>query len=232
MAKKSTPRGIRNNNPGNLDRGSPWQGLVAGPDPRFCTFADPAYGIRAIAITLITYYDKRKADDKSPVDTVGEIITRWAPPVENNTAAYIRYVCRVMGVAPDEHVNLHLYDTLRPLVEAIIRHECGRGPLDTVNSWYGEDVIEEGLRRAGIVKPSRAVSSVPATRETAGATITASIGLAQIAEAAPHLQAALQNSEQHLTSGDWCRVGFGLLTVAVAIFIAWSQIRKFQRGIM
>ncbi|MGR8968967.1 hypothetical protein ACP3UP_13440, partial [Klebsiella pneumoniae] len=24
----STPRGIRNNNPGNLDKGSPWQGLV------------------------------------------------------------------------------------------------------------------------------------------------------------------------------------------------------------
>ncbi|MCS1389765.1 hypothetical protein NX042_26055, partial [Escherichia coli] len=23
-----TPRGIRNNNPGNLDKGSPWQGLV------------------------------------------------------------------------------------------------------------------------------------------------------------------------------------------------------------
>ena len=34
-----TPRGIRNNNPGNLDKGSPWQGLVANPDePRFCTF--------------------------------------------------------------------------------------------------------------------------------------------------------------------------------------------------
>lgn len=31
-----TPRGIRNNNPGNLDKGSPWQGLVANPDePRF-----------------------------------------------------------------------------------------------------------------------------------------------------------------------------------------------------
>lgn len=26
-----TPRGIRNNNPGNLDKGSPWQGLVANP---------------------------------------------------------------------------------------------------------------------------------------------------------------------------------------------------------
>lgn len=27
----STPRGIRNNNPGNLDKGSPWQGLVNNP---------------------------------------------------------------------------------------------------------------------------------------------------------------------------------------------------------
>lgn len=40
-----TPRGIRNNNPGNLDKGSPWQGLVANPDePRFCTFKDPVWG--------------------------------------------------------------------------------------------------------------------------------------------------------------------------------------------
>ncbi len=40
-----TPRGIRNNNPGNLDKGSPWQGLISNPsEPRFCTFKDPVWG--------------------------------------------------------------------------------------------------------------------------------------------------------------------------------------------
>ncbi|HCQ3021998.1 TPA: hypothetical protein OHP99_004980, partial [Escherichia coli] len=65
-----TPRGIRNNNPGNLDKGSPWQGLAANPDePRFCTFKDPVWGIRALAVTLITYHDKRRAKDGSSIDT-------------------------------------------------------------------------------------------------------------------------------------------------------------------
>lgn len=40
-----TPRGIRNNNHGNLDKGSPWQGLIDNPaEPRFCTFKDPVWG--------------------------------------------------------------------------------------------------------------------------------------------------------------------------------------------
>ena len=53
-----TPRGIRNNNPGNLDKGAPWQGLVNNSsEPRFCTFKDPVWGIRALAVTLITYHD-------------------------------------------------------------------------------------------------------------------------------------------------------------------------------
>lgn len=229
---KKMPRGIRNNNPGNLDRGSPWQGLVEGNDPRFCTFADPAFGIRALAVTLITYYDKRKANDGSRIDTVKEIIERWAPPHENDTREYTNYVARVLGVAPDTTINLHLYDTLRPLVEAIIRHENGKGPLSTRNTWYSDEVIEEGLHRAGIVRSPVAVVSVPATRETAGATITASIGVAQIAEAAPQVLEALRNSESNLTSGDWCRMAFGALTICVAIFIAWSQVRKFQKGVM
>lgn len=59
MAK--LPRGIRNNNPGNLEWGDPWQGLDPdgqAQDKRFVVFKDPAMGIRAIARTLITYQDK------------------------------------------------------------------------------------------------------------------------------------------------------------------------------
>ena len=132
-----TPRGIRNNNPGNLDKGSPWQGLVANPDePRFCTFKDPVWGIRALAVTLITYHDKRRAKDGSSIDTIREVIERWAPPNENNTDAYINEVSKAVGVTADMIIDLHDYDILRPLVEAIIRHENGRGPLKTLNTWY------------------------------------------------------------------------------------------------
>lgn len=151
-----TPRGIRNNNPGNLDKGAPWQGLVNNSsEPRFCTFKDPVWGIRALAVTLITYHDKRRAKDGSSIDTIREVIERWAPPHENNTLAYVNEVSKAVGVAPDMIIDLHDYETLRPLVEAIIRHENGRGPLKTPNSWYTPELIEEGLRRAGIVKPVR-----------------------------------------------------------------------------
>ena len=226
-------RGIRNNNPGNLDKGSPWQGLVANPDePRFCTFKDPVWGIRALAVTLITYHDKRRAKDGTSIDTIREVIERWAPPNENNTDAYINEVSKAVGVTADMIIDLHDYDILRPLVEAIIRHENGRGPLKTLNTWYAAEVIEEGLRRAGVVKPVKTVKAVPVTKETAGATVTAGIGLAQLADVMPQVSAAMDKAQGHISSGDTVRIIFGIATIVVAGFIAWSQVRKHQKGMV
>jgi hypothetical protein len=226
------PRGIRNNNPGNLDKGSPWQGLVSNPsEPRFCTFKDAIWGIRALAVTLITYHDKRKARDNSAIDTVREVIERWAPPIENNTAAYVNYVSKAVGVTPDMEVNLHDYSTIRPLLEAIIRHENGNGPLKTANSWYSVEVIDEALRRAGIVKAVNTVKSVPVTKETAGATVTLGIGMAQLVDVAPQVTQAMDRAHGDIASGDTVRIVFGLSTIAIAVFIAWSQVRKHQKGI-
>ena len=212
-----TPRGIRNNNPGNLDKGSPWQGLVANPDePRFCTFKDPVWGIRALAVTLITYHDKRRAKDGSSIDTIREVIERWAPPNENNTDAYINEVSKAVGVTADMIIDLHDYDILRPLVEAIIRHENGRGPLKTLNTWYAV----------------KTVKAVPVTKETAGATVTAGIGLAQLADVMPQVSAAMDKAQGHISSGDTVRIIFGIATIVVAGFIAWSQVRKHQKGMV
>jgi hypothetical protein len=73
-----TARGIRNNNPGNIRyTGTPWQGLdEPKSDGQFCRFANPCWGIRAIARTLITYQDKHG------LNSVYQMIARWAPPVE------------------------------------------------------------------------------------------------------------------------------------------------------
>lgn len=229
----ATPRGIRNNNPGNLDRGDPWQGLVDNQsEPRFCTFKDPTWGIRALTVTLITYHDKRKAKDGSRIDTIREIITRWAPPHENDTETYIRTVAKAVGVPADMEVSLHDYGTIRPLVEAIIRHENGRGPLKNENTWYSAEVIDEGLRRAGIVKAVKTVKAVPVTKESAGATITAGLGVAQLADVAPQITAAMDKAQGNITSGDMVRIAFGVATIAIAIFVAWSQVRKHQKGIV
>lgn len=129
-------------------------------------------------------------------------------------------------------IDLHDYNTMRPLVEAIIRHENGRGPLKTLNSWYSAEVIDEGMRRAGVVKPVTAMKAVPVTKETAGATVTAGIGIAQLADVMPQISVAMDKAQGHITSGDTVRIIFGIATIVVAGFIAWSQVRKHQAGVV
>ncbi|PHM69582.1 hypothetical protein [Xenorhabdus sp. KJ12.1] len=232
MVGKGIPRGIRNNNPGNLEMGSPWQGLTKRPqDARFCSFTDAAYGIRALAVTLITYHDKRKAANGSRIDTVREIIERWAPSIENHTERYIQFVSKAVGVYPDQNIDLHDYDTICPMVEAIIRQENGKGKVKTLNSWYCREVLDEGLRRAGIVKKTKEVAKIPVTKETASATVAASLGVGQIAEVMPQLSDAIMKSESHLSSGSVIRIAFGVATIVVACVIAYSQVKRFKQGI-
>jgi hypothetical protein len=117
-------RGVRNNNPGNLEKnGTKWRGLaLEQKDSRFYQFVSPEYGIRALARTLITYYDKHG------LATVRDIVERWAPPHENDTSAYVKHVARVAGVGSDQPINVRNY--LVPLTEAIIIHENGSNPYD------------------------------------------------------------------------------------------------------
>ncbi|HLR78399.1 MAG TPA: hypothetical protein VK062_05040, partial [Burkholderiaceae bacterium] len=211
------PRGIRNHNPGNLEWGDPWQGLVEQgkrTDPRFCQFQTPAWGIRAMARVLITYQDKHN------IRTVTAAINRWAPPIENDTQAYINQVSINAGKGADEPLDLHNYDDLEPIVQAIIRHENGSGPRKSVNSWYDQDTIDEGLRMAGVRKPVRHATKVPVTKETAGAAATGGVGASQIAEGLPAVADAITQADGHLSSGSVVRVIIGVVLVGIAVFIA------------
>lgn len=145
----STPRGVRNNNPGNIDFNprNAWQGqlgLELGvPRPRFARFDVPENGIRALAKLLLNYRGK----DGMPgvggpgIDTVRETINRWAPGHENDTVAYIAAVAGALGVEPESVIDVHRPQVLRALVVEIIKHENGRQP-------YADAVIDEGVRRA------------------------------------------------------------------------------------
>lgn len=222
--KTNLPRGVRNHNPGNIEWGDPWQGLVPQPgrkDPRFCQFTTPAYGIRALARTLITYQDKHG------IRTVTAAINRWAPPVENDTSAYVRAVQAAVG---GDLVDMHDYQYLRPMVEAIIRHENGVGPLKNENTWYDSDTIDEGLRLAGVRPPGRDAGPVPVTRETIGATATGGVGVAQIAEGLPAVADAITQADGHLSSGSVARVIIGVALVGIAAFIAYSQVKRHKAG--
>lgn len=235
----TTPRGIRNNNPGNIEWGSPWQGLVPADrrtDSRFCQFTDAAFGIRAVATTLITYQDKRRAADGSPIDTAYEAISRWAPPNENDTTAYAKAVAAAVSrstgrnVGIHDIVDFHDHDVMFGLVSGIIKHENGKGPKDTLNTWYSDDVINEGLRRAGIVMKKKTVAGVPVTKETAAAGGAAVIGAGQIADVLPQVSAAIDKSQDNLTSGDWVRIILGVATIGVAVYLAYAQIKKRRAG--
>ena len=98
------PRGIRNNNPLNIRRMAKdqWKGLRAQQtDASFCQFERLEYGWRAAFYLLTrTYYHKYR------LFTIRAIISRWAPPNENQTATYIENVCRLTGIAPDEPIGI------------------------------------------------------------------------------------------------------------------------------
>lgn len=117
-------RGIDNNNPGNLEfsQSNPWEGQT-GSDGRFAKFETPEHGIRALGRNLISY-------QRQGYDTVSDIITRWAPPEDNNdTAAYIKAVCEQIGATPDQKLDVSNPDTLKKLSAAIIHHENGDQPF-------------------------------------------------------------------------------------------------------
>lgn len=133
------PRGIRNNNPFNIEyNGTKWQGLNSPPsDGRFCRFVAPEWGIRAGCRILMTYQRMHRLRD------ITSIINRFAPPSENDTGAYIRSVCKAVGVGPNDRIDVTHAPTMMAMVRAIIRHENGRMP-------YEDEIIRRGMELAGI----------------------------------------------------------------------------------
>lgn len=128
-------RGLRNNNPGNIRLSrDKWLGLAdAQDDPEFFTFSEPVYGIRALAKVLLNYRQLYG------LNTIAGLIARWAPPGENDTAAYIRAVAARTGIPAD--AQLQLPQDLAALVPAIIRHENGLQP-------YPSELIDQGIHWA------------------------------------------------------------------------------------
>jgi len=134
----SEPRGLRNNNPGNIRHGkSRWKGMAAAqPDKAFVRFKTPFWGIRAMTLLLLNYHRMGR-------DSVRQVIERWAPPVENDTGAYVSSVAQSLGVAPDAPLDWASDIVIANLVRAIIRHENGVQP-------YHLDLIHSAVRDARI----------------------------------------------------------------------------------
>ncbi len=119
------PRGIRNRNPGNIRKSRDrWKGLApAQTDPAFFVFDAPVWGIRAMAVILRNYRERHG------LKTLAQIIGRWAPAQENDTAGYVRVVAKAMRLHPRTVIPQNPA-SLRDLIAAIIRHENGVQPYD------------------------------------------------------------------------------------------------------
>ena len=132
------PRGIRDNNPGNIRWGSDWKGLKKDgkqQDPSFCVFETPEHGIRALA-KLLRNYQRLYG-----LNTPRKIISRYAPPTENETVSYIDSVSRQLNITPDTPVDLSEDGVLLVFIKAIIRHENGIQP-------YSNETLLKGIQMA------------------------------------------------------------------------------------
>ena len=138
---KKLPRGLRNCNPGNIrttrDR---WQGLrPVQTDPEFFQFETMAWGYRALMRTLQNYRLRHGCR------TVADFIRRWAPPTENNTAAYIRTVGNDTGVTPDKEPDITDQWQMVQLA-AVISHVENGEPADFAEVHKGWELLTKSER--------------------------------------------------------------------------------------
>lgn len=131
ILRSSKPRGLRNNNAGNIRAvdGVLWQGQIGIDDAGFVIFDTALNGLRALARVLKTYRQKYG------LISISGIISRWAPSNENDTTSYIKSVEMRVGLGANTPLSLEHYPAL---VKAIIHHENGKQP-------YSDDEINQGV---------------------------------------------------------------------------------------
>ncbi|WP_283648025.1 lytic transglycosylase [Hafnia paralvei] len=120
------PRGIRNNNPGNIDYRGQVGAELERPGGRFARFNTAYDGLKAMATQLMRYFEGKTTGRR--LTSLTDIISTWAPGNENNTAAYIDQLSKMMGVSPNAMLNLKDPQVMASLMSGIIHHENGRNP--------------------------------------------------------------------------------------------------------
>ena len=117
------------------------------------------YGYRA-ALKILDTYCLRFRREHLPYN-VRNIITRWAPPSENDTEAYIRHVVRLSGLGGNENIprpnryrNFERLEKTARLIAAMTCVENGI-PMKEVDMdaiWKGYDLAWPGRRVPEVVE--------------------------------------------------------------------------------
>jgi hypothetical protein len=135
-AGKNSPRGIRNNNPGNIRFGNfaKAHGATGSDKDGFAVFPSMAAGEKALSDLLQTYRGQG-------IDTISGIVSKYAPSSENDTSAYIRDVSAKTGIGANQHLDLSQYAAVQ---RAIALHENGQAyaKASTVETNIGSITVQ------------------------------------------------------------------------------------------
>ncbi|WP_445494395.1 lytic transglycosylase catalytic [Photorhabdus sp. SF281] len=123
-APEYSERGLRNNNPGNLNFVGQRGATRENGEGRFARFETAFDGLRALSRQLTLYASRG-------LTTVRDIITKYAPPEENDTEDYIAFLAKRLGVDPNAQLNLQDPQTLTAMMNGIIQRENGRNPYNS-----------------------------------------------------------------------------------------------------
>jgi hypothetical protein len=118
-----TGAGVPLHNPGNLRDWGDTPRVQVGKIGKFAKFNTDIEGLSAMAGNLLAY-------SRRGINTIGAIVSRWAPRSENDTASYIADVSKKMGMNAGQGLNLSDPQTLENLMTAMIHHEQGRSPYN------------------------------------------------------------------------------------------------------
>jgi len=130
------PRGIRNNNPGNLRSACDSRYHTTREDG-FARFRTPHDGLVNLAACARSFYYRHH------LTTVSDFINRYAPPTENQTADYVAFVARYLRISPalvaKEPMRLDRLWRMVDLMRAIIAMENGPTPqrYSVGGEWFG-----------------------------------------------------------------------------------------------
>ena len=113
-------RGLNNMNPGNIRKSATrYLGeVVPSRDKAFKQFQTMVWGYRAMFVLLDSYRRKGYL-------TIRQMVTRYAPPIENHTENYIRYVSEWSCVGVDVPLDTQSDKVMIPVVAAMSRIENG-----------------------------------------------------------------------------------------------------------
>lgn len=117
-------------NPGNL--------RVPGSKTAFQDFDTDEAGVQQMARQLLLYQDRDK------LNTIGGIVSKYAPSNENNTKAYINAVVGRTGYSVNQKLDLHDPSQMAAVISAMLKQENAKA-----NAGFTKDVVIKIVNNTG-----------------------------------------------------------------------------------